>query len=685
MSICVLFISWINEDFKMADINADELQQIIDELQSKFGFVDKRLSDFAKNLKKNGANVDDALKALAKQVKKGTDTYDDHIRTIDQLDNALDELTDSAEDAVKRRELLDIRDATKQKAIAKGLEEAVTKSTTEIVQTTGKMASATIKGVGAFVNGLQNNANSNQLATGIFNAGIDIAETGISGFGKAASGLAPMLTMLGPYGIAAGAALGLVGAAASTAAPAMAKLAKFGVEVLSKEVEKTIESFNKMSSSGAMFTDGMTGMRKSAGQAGLTVDQFSNVIKNNSGTIAASGLGMTEGAKKIGGALSVGGTKMKTSLLNLGYGFEEQAALVADTIKDMRGSKVGPLTASNQKIAEQTQKYAENLRIIAAITGEDAKKKSEQVRNEANILAFQQKLAAMPAAQQAATMRAMDNMNSLQRKNFMDMVNFGSIINTEGAAASALSVGLRDSVSDAYKMWQQGKLDDVNQRTLNAKYNAQMQKDALGQTSIGLAGAAGVGGLPQALAESFMTMINEVKTGTPEAIAAAEKNMKAQEKTSDALTKSVTGAAEAAQNLKLVLQDVLTPAIGKFAEVSEAMLTSVQEMLADLGLGTAPKSAKSLPTFMPGQGKGILSDLGFAKGGISSGPLSGYTEKLHGTEAVVPLPDGKTIPVTMDSSSITNSIQQQNGILNGILEALHKNNQLTSGILQSSY
>lgn len=35
----------------------------------------------------------------------------------------------------------------------------------------------------------------------------------------------------------------------------------------------------------------------------------------------------------------------------------------------------------------------------------------------------------------------------------------------------------------------------------------------------------------------------------------------------------------------------------------------------------------------------------FGTGGISRGPESGYTARLHGTEAVVPLPDGKSIPI----------------------------------------
>lgn len=44
-------------------------------------------------------------------------------------------------------------------------------------------------------------------------------------------------------------------------------------------------------------------------------------------------------------------------------------------------------------------------------------------------------------------------------------------------------------------------------------------------------------------------------------------------------------------------------------------------------------------------GGGIMSGLGFSEGGIASGPSSGYPATLHGTEAVVPLPNGRTIPV----------------------------------------
>ena len=41
---------------------------------------------------------------------------------------------------------------------------------------------------------------------------------------------------------------------------------------------------------------------------------------------------------------------------------------------------------------------------------------------------------------------------------------------------------------------------------------------------------------------------------------------------------------------------------------------------------------------------------GMARGGIASGPSSGYPMTLHGTEAVVPLPDGRSIPVTVSGA-----------------------------------
>jgi len=46
---------------------------------------------------------------------------------------------------------------------------------------------------------------------------------------------------------------------------------------------------------------------------------------------------------------------------------------------------------------------------------------------------------------------------------------------------------------------------------------------------------------------------------------------------------------------------------------------------------------------------------GYSTGGVAKGSTSGYPAVLHGTEAVVPLPNGKSIPVDMKDSGATNN------------------------------
>ena len=49
----------------------------------------------------------------------------------------------------------------------------------------------------------------------------------------------------------------------------------------------------------------------------------------------------------------------------------------------------------------------------------------------------------------------------------------------------------------------------------------------------------------------------------------------------------------------------------------------------------------------------VTGALGFASGGVSRGPSTGYPAMLHGTEAVVPLPNGRSIPVEMSGGGGT--------------------------------
>lgn len=78
-----------------------------------------------------------------------------------------------------------------------------------------------------------------------------------------------------------------------------------------------------------------------------------------------------------------------------------------------------------------------------------------------------------------------------------------------------------------------------------------------------------------------------------------------------------------------------------------------------------------------------------AFGGVVSGPRSGYQGVLHGTEAVIPLPGGRSVPVEMPN--LTASMQEQAtllkamiGSMNEVLDALKAGNRTSRNILQVS-
>jgi len=77
-----------------------------------------------------------------------------------------------------------------------------------------------------------------------------------------------------------------------------------------------------------------------------------------------------------------------------------------------------------------------------------------------------------------------------------------------------------------------------------------------------------------------------------------------------------------------------------------------------------------LTSIIPGMGGGFMSLFarnggvfspdrsmpGYAAGGVAKGPNAGYPVMMHGTEAVVPLPDGKSIPVSMQGAGQQNNV-----------------------------
>lgn len=103
--------------------------------------------------------------------------------------------------------------------------------------------------------------------------------------------------------------------------------------------------------------------------------------------------------------------------------------------------------------------------------------------------------------------------------------------------------------------------------------------------------------------------------------------------------------------------DYFQAGFDKLMKPIEDMMEKLEE-LRDVDITGGVSDAVS-DSFV-GKGVGKIGGLFFSKGGIARGPTSGYPATLHGTEAVVPLPDGRTIPVAiqggMSGSSHTENV-----------------------------
>jgi len=575
----------------------ESLKQLIDrfgaaspeivKLVDAFKKVEKESAKFSEVTRKRSDDFANAMLKIGKEVRRGESSFTDQQRLLRQLNTAIEEAIEAQEDSAEIQKLVDQKKELAEKAHQQNAKEQWEKFGETLGTGAKNAAGSLVTGAGQFVKGLQANASGTELAAGLMSTAIDVASAGagVAAKGMTAAGTA-MASSMNPLVAGAGALVSGLGAAADAAREVAAKVAKFGVEVAAKEVEKTVKAFNSMSASGTMFANGMTGMRASAHAAGLTVEQFSQVVKGSSAQLASSGMSVAEAAQYTGKVMAAGGGKMQQSLLKLGYGFEEQGALVADVMQAMRGSAAGPLRATEAQVAEQTQKYAENLRVIAAITGEDAKKRQDEARQASANIAFQAELAKMGPEQRAGIQSAMENMTDQQRKNFVDMMVFGTIINKTGAQMAAQMPSVAQFTQDQVRDARAGVLDGRRTLENQKKHAEQNQRELLAfGSTIGKAGLAGVGGAAGELSEAMGRELPQIGKFTAEGITAAEEAAAKQKEATDGLTDSVVDAEKAAQKLKVALEETLTPAITNFAAVSAQMLKGVQDMMDEMGFG----------------------------------------------------------------------------------------------------
>jgi len=84
----------------------------------------------------------------------------------------------------------------------------------------------------------------------------------------------------------------------------------------------------------------------------------------------------------------------------------------------------------------------------------------------------------------------------------------------------------------------------------------------------------------------------------------------------------------------------------KLADDLVGYFTKPYDMLIDMGKSIAEKTGVDVTGGYKGPSGGAPG-MSFSRGGIATGPATGYAATLHGTEAIVPLSGGRGIPVEM--------------------------------------
>ena len=112
------------------------------------------------------------------------------------------------------------------------------------------------------------------------------------------------------------------------------------------------------------------------------------------------------------------------------------------------------------------------------------------------------------------------------------------------------------------------------------------------------------------------------------------------------ITGDVDGFAEGILSLGDLFTETFDNIMDAIRNVADKGLTMIEPLLDAIEKVTGFDPAGAIGN----AAQGAAGLLGFSEGGIASGPSSGYPVNLHGTEAVVPLPNGRSIPVELSGA-----------------------------------
>lgn len=485
------------------------------------------------------------------------------------------------------------------------------------------------------------------------------------------------------------------------------KLLAEGSKFTLTQIDKTAVAFNDLGKVGALTAKGMSGIQEQFLATGLTLDGFKKNVIENANAMAAFRGTTAEGAKDfskvVGSLLDKRGefNKLGTELKKIGMTPDMIGDAAADFVKVQ-----AQLGAAQQKDYKQlalgTAEYAKEMDEVTRLTGMTRKEQQaarDDAMRDARYRATISKMMSSGDEQQIKQARELEKAHSALTKEAPELakalrsdITGMAGVTTDAAGAFNATGGASFDLAQKLKEGSINVVEFMNQYSGAIKQNmTQLENSA--QTAGDIAGVY----------TSFYQLANISNKKWVESEGKLVAEQKGAINTQDKLTTETLTAQEQLQemnrrmtNFAFVAMPHASKAVNQFtstlnaflkkvgsatgaelptleggdeetekkAETAKVVKTASMWTMAIGGIITALGAAASatgigaaagIPMMTAGAGLmgagaagSIVGDAtGFAEGGISTGPNSGHMELLHGTEAVVPLSGGRSIPVSL--------------------------------------
>lgn len=331
-------------------------------------------------------------------------------------------------------------------------------------------------------------------------------------------------------------AIPVVGGFISALINASAELAKAANQTFADQLQKNVDALQVYAKAGVSFSGGMSQMQLVAHKAGLGIADFADIVSKNKEELNKSGMSGSTAATQLAAAMGASskiigksGTTLRNEIFKLGYAYEEQGALFVGYMASL--NTAGKLRGKNEaQLAEGTRIYARDLKVLADITGKDAKKAQEEAQKASLMADIQAKLSGDELLKFQAAFRSMPD---TLKKGFLEKVASGGkfVADEQYNIAKAQNSKIGDVIDQAYASIKDSSktATDVQALTLENTIKAgqaQMARDKQYGANISLANR--ITGAYQGASD----IINEMTV-------AGTKNVKSIEASMDAADKSM--------------------------------------------------------------------------------------------------------------------------------------------------